>query len=207
MLPSDISIAQYNLNTVQEPVFSKTPGIYNDTQYVSLSCGTSGAVIKYTLDNTEPSRTNGYVYNGESIIINSTLKIKAFAYKDGMIDSQVVTGTFIIKAADPILNYQSGTYDNSISVIANCSTPGATMRYTIDGTDPTPTYGTIYTGPINITSSRVFKIIAYKNGIENSNIVVRNYTIKTADPFFSPASGTYNTNQSVTITIVQQVLQ
>ncbi len=41
-----------------------------------------------------------------------------------------------------------GFYSNPFSVTLSTATPGATIRYTLDGSTPTPTNGTIYSGPI-----------------------------------------------------------
>lgn len=61
--------------------------IYNDTS-VTLSCSTSGAVIKYTLDGSTPSSSNGTTYSG-AITINKTTTLKFCAIKDGYVTAGV----------------------------------------------------------------------------------------------------------------------
>lgn len=59
---------------------NKPSGVYNGTHYVSLSCDDAD-FIKYTLDGTEPSHTNGKTYS-KPIYINSTKLLKAVAVKN-----------------------------------------------------------------------------------------------------------------------------
>ena len=51
----------------------------------------------------------------------------------------------------------------------NCSTEGATIRYTTNGTDPTES-SSVYTEPITITDSSTVKAKAYKEGWTSSEV-------------------------------------
>ncbi len=57
------------------------------------------------------------------------------------------------------------------------TTGGATIRYTIDGSTPSETAGTIYSGPVNISSTTTLKAIAYESGMTDSAIFSATYTI------------------------------
>lgn len=52
---------------------------------------------------------------------------------------------------------QSGS---SVLATLTCATPGATIRYTTDGTDPTPTTGNVYSVPFNVADGTTIKAIA-----------------------------------------------
>jgi len=80
---------------VKTPVFSIMGGSYNVIQHLSISCTTSDANIKYTIDGTIPSSTNGLIFNS-SIAIDKTITIKAIALKSGLINSEVASATYII---------------------------------------------------------------------------------------------------------------
>lgn len=62
-----------------------------------------------------------------------------------------------ICAAPEFAFSQSGS---SVVATLTCATTGATIRYTTDGTDPTPTTGTVYTGPFNVADGTNIKAIA-----------------------------------------------
>ena len=53
-----------------------------------------------------------------------------------------------------------GTYAGPQSVVLTTSTAGATIRYTIDGSNPTDSNGTFYSGPVPIGATTTLKAIA-----------------------------------------------
>lgn len=79
------------VETVQ---FSEAPGFYPSTRNLTLSTATPGATIRYTLDGTEPTPTNGIA--GSSVSLTSSRGIRVKAFKTGMIPSETVTGTYLI---------------------------------------------------------------------------------------------------------------
>jgi hypothetical protein len=80
------------------------------------------------------------------------------------------------------------------------STSGAVIYYTTNGSTPTIS-STRYTGPISVSASANFQFIAVAPGYSASGVTKAWYTITltAATPVISPASGTYNSIQSVTI--------
>ncbi|HTB80804.1 MAG TPA: chitobiase/beta-hexosaminidase C-terminal domain-containing protein [Opitutaceae bacterium] len=76
-------------------------------------------------------------------------------------------------------NPGGGTYASAQSVTITTSTSGATIRYTTDGSAPSETHGTIYSGPVSIGSTATLKAIGYETGFTDSNITSASYTINT----------------------------
>jgi hypothetical protein len=76
----------------------------------------------------------------------------------------------------PIVSLDSGTYLNNTQVSITNSTIGAIIYYTLDGNVPTAS-STQYTGAITLTSNVTLKVIAIKSGMQDSTVVVKNYTI------------------------------
>lgn len=105
---------------VISPVTSTAPGSYDAAQQITLSCGTEGAVIYYTIDGTEPTQSCAQ-YTG-AISIGATGMIRARSYKEGFIESAVTTATFfigeqhslpiisLVTAPDNLWNEQTGIY-------------------------------------------------------------------------------------------------
>ena len=78
--------------------------------------------------------------------------------------------------ATPTFNPAAGTYYEAQEVSINCATEGATIRYTIDGNDPTES-SPVYSSPIEITETTTVKAFAMKEGYINSGIASATYTI------------------------------
>ena len=68
-----------------------------------------------------------------------------------------------------------GFYDSPFDVTISSDTPDAQIRYTLDGTAPTIATGTLYTGPINISTTTTLRAIAYKPGLLSTNVDTQTY--------------------------------
>jgi hypothetical protein len=129
-------------------------------------------------------------------------------YKDNYLVSDLVEAPYTIGisrpvVANPIYNPPSTSSFAPIIVTITSSTENAQIRYTIDGSDPTPTHGIVYSGQITVplNTNRFFKAIAYREGHDNSAIVAANYVVtgKVQPVVFSPEGGTFQTAQSVVL--------
>ncbi len=104
---------------------------------------------------------------------------------------------------DTNFSHTRGFYTAPISVSITTPTPGATIRYTLDGSDPTATTGTVYSGPISISQTRTLRAAAFLDGYQPSNIDTQTYlfladiiTQSEATPPGWPADGTINNDIS-----------
>lgn len=80
--------------------------------------------------------------------------------------------------ATPVFSPVAGTYNDAVSVTMTSATEGASIYYTLDGSEPT-TSSTQYTTALNIVSTTTVKARAYAEGMEPSYIATANYTIIT----------------------------
>ena len=93
--------------------------------------------------------------------------------------SQTVTFTVTAPVAEsPVFSPEAGTYADSVVITLTCATPGAQIRYTIYGNEPTDS-STLYEGPFTLYSSRTVKAKAFMNNVswENSPMAEAAYTI------------------------------
>lgn len=194
---SGITSGLYTIQ-VATPAMSPEPGTFTEARSVTLSCTTSGAIIKYSLDGTLPSQAYGTVYIG-SITLNANSTLKAMAYKSGMIDSEVVSGTFSFSCAAPVFEPAAGVFSTATSVTLSTATSGATIRYTTDGTAPGASSGTVYQEPIGIAHNTTIHAIAYKSGLSVSTLSEGIFIIQCAAPEASPPAGTFANVQEIAL--------
>lgn len=80
------------------PIFSPTPENYDCSQPVEMTCSSSGAQIYYTINGKEP--TENSIHYEEPIDLDGTTTLKARAYKNGWIPSDIATGNYVITDSD-----------------------------------------------------------------------------------------------------------
>ncbi len=115
-----------------------------------------------------------------------------------------ITSTFIItdleQVASPQFSPPPGNYPDPVTVTASCSTPGATIRYTTDGTEPNIN-SPVFPTSLLISTLTTIKAKAYKSGMIESVTTIASYNIGIALPVpeITPLSGTYPKNLQTTI--------
>ena len=77
--------------------------------------------------------------------------------------------------ATPELSRERGFYSTPFPLSIFCDTPGATIRYTTDGTKPTEVTGLTYTGPVTISTTACLQVAAFKPGWMPSPVQTHTY--------------------------------
>jgi RHS repeat-associated protein len=103
-------------------------------------------------------------------------------------------GSGSTQATAPVFSPGPGNYTTSQSVSITSATSGATIRYTVDGSTPSETNGTVYTGPVGIAGNETLQAIAYESGLSDSPVTSGGYTVETGN-----GSGPYLTNYTYDI--------
>ena len=172
---STVASASYVLK-VATPTFSTSGGNFNIPQTVTISTSSPGAYISYTTDGSTPSASGGALAP-VSVTVSSSETLTAIAYETGWANSDVASATYFLKVVNPTFSPGTGTYANSQNVTISTTTSGAWIRYTTDGSTPSETAGTLYTGAISVTVSETLKAIAYESGWTDSSVVTAAYSI------------------------------
>ncbi len=198
---SAVASAAYTINsTLPAPVISPSGGTYSSAQTVSISDSTTGTTIYYTTDGSTPT-TSSAIY-GSPLTVSASETVNAIAGKSGSSNSAVASAAYTINSAlpPPTFNPGPGTYPTSQSVSIAEGMTGSTIYYTTDGSVPT-TSSHVYTSPVMVEASTTMKAVAVKSGHAASAAALASYTIQPIlpSPSFSPASGTFSTPQTVSI--------
>lgn len=125
-----------------------------------LSCGLKNARILYTTDATAtPADASAWTEYTEPINLTADCTVRFFARAEGYDDSEIQHFDFVYA------DYQTATpaiapdMERTHLVMA-CDTPGAEIRYTVDGSEPTAT-SAVYGGPVLIEANGTYRARAF----------------------------------------------
>ncbi|GEM_PF-146773 len=165
----------------ETPVITPASGTYFSPQTVRITCNTSNATIRYTLDGSTPTASAGTVYTGP-FTVPETTTVKAAAYKAGMKLSDVAVSEITIvistKVLTPVITPATGVHADVQTVSIRVDTPGAVIRYTMDGSTPTAAHGFLYDGIFTVASTTTVKAMATKEGLTDSDVAAEVITIR-----------------------------
>jgi hypothetical protein len=177
-IPSQIAAASYEITipSVATPAFSPEPGDYTGPTAVTVHCDTPGAVIRHTTDGSEPDASSPQ-YSGPLLFVCATT-LKARAFHTDWNPSPVATGYYNVTSivATPVFSPSPGDYATAQNVSIACETPGAQIRYTTDGSEPTQD-SPLYADPIPVTGKTTIKARGFKNLWVPGGIATGVYTI------------------------------
>ncbi|MET0553063.1 MAG: chitobiase/beta-hexosaminidase C-terminal domain-containing protein, partial [Vicinamibacteria bacterium] len=188
--------------TVGTPQFNPLPGSASAVTTVTMTTSTPGALIHYTTDGNVPTQAHPSVASGGTVVLNVSTVLKARAYKTNWTPSAVTAGTYTLYVPGPTSSLASGTYNVDQTITLSHSIPGTEIRYTTDGTHPTPD-STLYTAPIVLDRTILgFITRGYRTGWTTLNGNNYSYTMKVGTAGLSVAGGAYGAPQTVTVTCV-----
>lgn len=97
----NIKVREYSVEAAASPQFSLASGSYETQQTVAMTSATPDAVIRYTLDGSEPNAASP-VYTSP-FVVTSAVGIKAYAEKVGHMASDTVSALYVIAASTILL--------------------------------------------------------------------------------------------------------
>jgi hypothetical protein len=189
------AVGSYTVATPPPPTFSPPSGSYAAPLSVSIGDSTGSATIYYTTNGSVPT-TASTVYSSPISLPAGNWMFSAIAV-DGAGASMAANASYVVTSggtvATPLFSPAAGPFYAATPVTITSATPGATIRYTTDGSTPTDSNGTIYTGPVtmpvavdtNMTASTatngsgitMLKAVAYESGMQDSAVFTGNYII------------------------------
>src|SRR5437762_1146031 len=186
---SAMASATYTIESqVAAPTFSPGAGTYTAAQQVTIGTATAGATIYYTTNGTTPT-TSSTVYTGP-ITVSTSETVEAMAAESGFFNSNVSTAVYTItsSAATPVITPGTGTYTSAQTVTITDGTTGASIYYTLDGSQPTTT-STQYTASFKVSTTTTVKAIATATNFTTSATATSVITIQSGMPAINFGSG------------------
>jgi len=146
---------------------------------VSISnCDLQTTQVYFTLDGSSPLK-HGQLYEAP-FAITETTSVRAIAKRANGVLSKEVAQTFVrtwYTVQTPMIESAGKTFASaSQTVTLSCETDGATIYYTIDGSEPSAANGRVYKGPFDIFQTTTVKAIAVKDDWRDSAVVSATFT-------------------------------
>jgi hypothetical protein len=149
------------------------------------------ANVTWDLDNLVSGSYDPSVLTEQSFRVKGTVILPANIENTNGISLETsiqVTVSAAGVVGSPTADVAGGTYTSNQSIELSSSTEGASIYYTVDGSEPTASNGTLYSGAINITGIEgasvptTIKAIAVKSGMRDSAVSIFEYTINIPAP-------------------------
>lgn len=199
--PSDVAMGAYTLKPATV-VLSPAGGAYSTPQTVSLTSASSGVTIHYNLQGFDPVEADPAVASGGVVTIDAVATLKARAFRADWAPSDVASGTYTLKVAAPVLSPAPGEFTTAPTVTATTATPGATLRHTTTGLEPTPVDSSLPVGGVALPTATTLRVRGWKLGWLASDTVAGIYSISFASlaaPTITPAGGSFATAPTVAL--------
>jgi hypothetical protein len=175
------------------------------TLTIRLKSASTGIYFRYTLDSTLMDWSKAPIVSGDSIsilgqAIGGTITLRAQAWKAGYPPSGTMVEKYVYSppVAPPTPSRTPGTFYDSATFTLSSATPGASIRYVLDGT--TPNANSLDGGkPVYIDGPAHLKAYASKTGQPNSALLDVNYVLKLSPPILSKSTRQYQDSLHVKI--------
>lgn len=172
--------------SITSPTSGATVSGANVTVSASASDNIGVASVQFYLDGSplgapDTSAPYSYSWNTTLGVSNGSHTLGAIA-KDAAQNSSATASVTVnvnnapVPVATPSFTPNGGNFTTSQSVSLATATSGASIRYTTDGSNPSSTAGTVYSGPFNLTATTTVKAIAYKSGMADSSVATATFT-------------------------------
>ncbi|MEO6096356.1 MAG: chitobiase/beta-hexosaminidase C-terminal domain-containing protein [Fibrobacteria bacterium] len=177
-----------------------------NTLLIKLKSASTGIYFRYTLDTALKDWSKAPIVSGDSIsilgqTIGENIILRAQAWKNGYPPSATMTEkyTYSPPVAMPGVSRTPGPFYDTATVLLTCATPGANLRYTLDGSTPTAA-SLDGNKPVLLDGSVRLRALALKAPQPNSAMLDVNYILKLSAPVLDKPSRQFQDSLHVKIT-------
>lgn len=166
-----------------EPQANPAGGTYSTAQTVTLIRASDAMNTYYTIDGTEPDKTDR-LYTGPITIDGqdgASITLKAVSYDSAGNRGDVLVEIYIFDKQGPKIpeiSPEEGTYNTALSITITPANDAVSTYYTLDGTEPGKTK-IFYTGPITIDGENgeeiTLKAVSYDERGNKGTVMIQTY--------------------------------
>lgn len=160
--------------------------IKNGSNYIGWTSGNTADLVDEAsydatkclmgIDDNGDGTYKIYVVADATRILAKNTANAYFGFYTGSGYNALVLVPVMEQVATPTFSPAAGEVVSGTEVTISCATNGATVHYTVDGTDPTSSSAS-YSAPIIITATTTIKAIAVKDGMADSEVAAAQYTV------------------------------
>jgi len=175
--------------TVADTAFSGDRGVFDNS--LKSVTGITYSVSNGIVTATATSSGHGYL-NGETVRIAGANEPQ---YNGVFTIANVTADTFDYTLSAAPAGPATGaiTAQKVLQVAITTTTSGAQIRYTLDGSPPTATTGSVYSGPLLIDRTTTLRAAAFKPGWTATDVDTQTYVfvndVITQSPYGQPPTG------------------
>ena len=131
----------------------------------------SGSATMYNTAGAE-------IVSGENMIVEGF--VSCYNTTIQLLPIKITTQSGKEVVAAPVIAPNGGAISVDAEITISCETEGASIYYTIDGTEPSAENGTLYEVPFTLAEDATVKAIAVAEGMENSSVTEAAFTLLSA---------------------------
>lgn len=169
-----INVASNNSNTID--IYGNNTAYTSAANLYATANANQGTLIGSTTTSATITPNNDYQYVGirshNGAIYLSSIELKWNVENTTAVYTSTIDCTPTVET--PVISLASGEYNYDKTVTITCATEGATIRYTLDGTEPTEN-ATEYTEALTINESATLVAKAFKDGYYPSEQATATY--------------------------------
>ena len=154
-------------------------------EYLALVDPTGRRVTEFKSHEFAPGQF-GYLPQKKNISYGLYI-MDAERYFSSLTPGYANAGEVLGIVTDTRFSVNRGFYSSPFNVTIASDTPGAAIRYTLDGKDPTLTTGNAFTEPITINRTTCLRAAAFKAGWKSSNVDSQTYIFPDSHPGYQTA--------------------
>lgn len=183
-------------SVVAAPTAAARDTLFDDTLCIRFSSATLDAILHLTTDGGNPDTSSRTIVNGAMTCIDRSTTFRVIGKKTGWQPSREVTFSYrrLGQVIAPLPDVTHPYFQDSICVAFTSATPGAEIRYTLNGNNPDSTSASKPNGgAICLVQSGTIKVIGVKSGMIPSDAGSYRYDKmeRVANPFLNVSDTVY----------------
>lgn len=182
---------------VPPPLIFPGGGVFHQPVRVAVSSYAKGAELHYTIDGSDPTRSSRAI--DTVLTIRSSCTLKAIAFSSGRLPSAISKADFKLVADTLIAGPIQSQLERPTWIAMHCTSPGATIRYRLDGTNPDSTSSVLKDSLLLALPTVRLRARAFAPGLEPGRLLSVDAQIDYRAPHITALSTPLDTTQVLSL--------